>query len=432
MSDLQKEQNFTSKLIEDLREKAERAGSSRAEFLKNVSEELQALLNRIIAFSNVDLDSIDEKQREYLERVRRSSESLLDILNDQPGISKVQSGKMDLPEEECNLRELFGDIIQSLQDKAHKGNNALLLKYGDKLPARAICDKAKLQQVMTILIGNAVKFSKNSIVNVRVQKASEEYGILNVRVEVQDHGTGIRPEIIENIFEPSGPADLSFRKHDGIESGLSISKRLLQSMHSDLLVRSTFGLGSTFYFTVPIKVSHPFENEFADSFKVTPPPEEEFSDPVRVPLAYEEKKEVIQSVTMNKAGDHIEKKHRILLAEDNEINQMLTERLLQMQGYETTVVGNGVLALKKYESEEFDLLLIDIQMPEMDGMELIRRIREKEKMTKAHVPVLVLTAHFMPEDLKSFIESGADGCITKPVMMQQLRDAIQKFLPVKA
>ena len=107
---------------------------------------------------------------------------------------------------------------------------------------------------------------------------------------------------------------------------------------------------------------------------------------------------------------------------------MLTERLLQIQGYETTVVSNGVLALKKYETEEFDLLLIDIQMPEMDGMELIRRIREKEKITRAHVPVLVLTAHMMPDDLRTFIESGADGCIPKPVMMDQLRNAIQKLL----
>jgi PAS domain S-box-containing protein len=392
--------------LQKARDDAERANIAKTEFLANISHELRTPLNGVIGFTNLVLDTpLTDKQLEYLNIVRRSSESLLRMINDLLDISKIESGKMELLEEEFNLQELFQDIIHPLLIKAHQRNNEILLTYDANLPVRTISDKGKLQQIMINLIGNAVKFSENSIVNVRVQNKTEENGAIKMYVEVQDHGIGVQPEVIEKIFEPFTQADSSFsRKYGGTGLGLSISKRLLQLMHSDLSVKSTFGLGSTFYFTVPIKV----------------------------PEHLEIKNEIIQSVIIDKADNDMKKKYRILLAEDNEINQLLTERLLHVQGYETTIVSNGLLALEKFESEEFDLLLIDIQMPEMDGMELITRIREKEKLTNTHVPVLVLTAHVMPDDLNGFLQSGADGYVTKPVMMDQLRNAIQKALKVQA
>lgn len=421
------------KRLQKAREDAEPTNIVKTEFLATINHELRTPLNGIIGYTNLVLDTpLNELQLEYLNIVKSSSESLLRMMNDLRDISKIESGKMELLEEEFNLQELFRDIIHPLMIKAHKRNNAILLTYDVNLPAFAICDKRKLEQIIINLIENALRLSENSIINVRVQKKSEENSRVNMHVEVQDHGKGMQPEEIEEIFEPARQGDfLLLRKYGSPGLVLSISKKLLQLMHSDLSVKSTFGLGSTFYFTVPIKVPLPLEEESTDPIKVPSSPEEKFIVPIKVPPPFKEKKEVIHSVDMNKTDNKPEKKYRILLAEDNEINQLLTERLLQMQGYETTTVGNGVLALEKFGSQEFDLLLIDIQMPEMDGMEFIKRIREKEKLTNTHVPILVLTAHVMPDDLRSFIESGADGCITKPVMIDQLRNAIQKALHIR-
>jgi signal transduction histidine kinase/CheY-like chemotaxis protein/streptogramin lyase len=384
--------------IERLLAEAKQTSEMKSEFLANMSHEIRTPLNGVLGMTDLVLAThLQPEQREYLKTARQSAESLLTILNDILDFSKIEAGRLELNPVEFSLahclertRKMFALPVQSkrLQYTTH---------VDEDVPDALVGDPDRLNQLLLNLVGNAVKFTHEGGVAVRVHRESSGDALL-LHFAVQDTGIGIPAEKCGVIFDAFRQADGSTtRKYGGTGLGLAICSRLAQLMGGRIWVESELGCGSTFHFTAQFRAAE----------------------------AHAETSRQLRKLGVAVAAQPLAAHLRILLAEDNAVNQRLTTRLLERRGHSVKVASTGRQALEMLEKDAFDLVLMDVQMPDMDGLQATAAIRAREHGAGRHTRIVALTAHTMKGDRERCLEAGMDGYLSKPVNADELIDAVE-------
>jgi signal transduction histidine kinase/ligand-binding sensor domain-containing protein/CheY-like chemotaxis protein len=396
------ERKRTERALVEAREAAIEASRLKSEFLANMSHEIRTPMNGVIGMTDLALDhSLEPAVREYLQTVRSSADSLLHVINDILDFAKIEAGKLELADADFDLRELVTDLVRLLGPRARDKGIRFECAIPADLPPRLVGDPLRLRQVLTNLVGNALKFTDQGEVRVDLGlvAASGAADRVGVRFAVVDSGIGIAERDLARIFDAFTQADgSSTRRFGGTGLGLSISSQLVRLMGGRLEVMSAPGHGSTFSFGIE------FGRGAAPSL-----------EPDR------------QAPTPSIAG--VGRPLAVLVAEDNAVNQLVTARLLERAGHTASVVESGAAAIAALADRPFDVVLMDVQMPEMNGFEATRRIRDGEAGAGAtSVPIIALTAHAMRGDRERCLAAGMDGYVSKPLRAPELYAALEHAL----
>ncbi len=396
-------------------ESAERASLAKSRFLATMSHEVRTPLNGVHGLAELlEGTPLDSMQREHVRLLRRSAENLRDIVNDVLDFSKIEAEQMEISHIEFEPRQLVQDIMELWRDRARRSNLRLEQVVAEDLPQRVRGDPLRLRQIITNFIGNALKFTDKGLIELQVGLADENTAgateLTTLRIAVRDTGIGIAPEAAKRVFDAFTQVDASYaRRFGGTGLGLAICRRLVDLMGGRIGVDSEPGVGSTFWFTVPVEMV-----PASDAV-----PEESISGILHSPP---------DTITVAAAPAL---RGRILIVEDNAINRVVCGAMLTRLGLEYATANEGRDGIAQGERGQFDLVLMDCQMPGIDGYEATRELRKRNALARngQPLPILALTANAFDEDRERARESGMDAFLSKPLRLEELRDALARWLP---
>ena len=380
------------------KESAEKASMAKAQFLSTITHELRTPLYAVTGLTHLLLEeSPTENQKEHLNSLKFSGEYLLSLINNILDLNKLEAKKVEMLETSFGLKKRISDVLIALKNSAEDKNTKLHLEFEDSIPKKLKGDPLKISQILINLIGNSIKFTENGDIWVRVKKLDQNGNRVSLRFEIEDNGEGISSEKQKAIFENFTQGSLQInRKFGGTGLGLSIVKNLLSLMNSEIHLKSDIGKGSLFF----------FELQF-EAIELAPT-----------------KAEGEPEVSVKPLSNDIMHHKKILIVEDNKINQMITRKILEKQKVNCSVADNGTSAIDKVRNNDYDLILMDIHMPGISGIEATIEIRKFNPT----IPIIALTAVTLDENLDEFYLNGFNDIIPKPYKTEEFFHKINKYL----